>query len=410
MDSYEHLSKLLQTKPEILRRVDSAMKEKFGDKGVIEKMLEKNDSHIVKMLEKLGDKEATQGNVREIMRGVIADHERQVLDYLKKLDGENRFEKAVKLVRRIARVDKGFFLKRDRAEDILRKRPPENLLRYLKLDNVEEIFKKYDITEAFSALRFVESNEWMHKTFDEAYSNFTADDFEERDIEIRALGPEWHEIAKKFLEKKRHNVSHLKEFGVIFLNPIREEAPGKFFRDFALLFHYIHEVDFYAKMFKRYNKSADFAERLKSLLRGDILDTTETKGSEWLLVQRYLDKEDPNDPRLLLPRVNPEATHWTRGERDLVLLGKEEESIDLELWEDLDWVGCLCTANKDEVVSFDLEDNAMSLVAHNDGKEIFYNYHQREAMWTKLFTEYVGGEKEMERLVIENFDKGIVSF
>ena len=45
-----------------------------------------------------------------------------------------------------------------------------------------------------------------------------------------------------------------------------------------------------------------------------------------------------------------------------------------------------------------------------EGKEEVFNYHQREAMWTRLFMGYVGGEDEMEKLLIENFDTGIISF
>ena len=61
-------------------------------------------------------------------------------------------------------------------------------------------------------------------------------------------------------------------------------------------------------------------------------------------------------------------------------------------------------------VSFDLEDNAMSLVSAKEGKPQFFTYHQREAMWTKIFSEYAGGESAMENLLIKNFDRGIIKF
>jgi len=80
------------------------------------------------------------------------------------------------------------------------------------------------------------------------------------------------------------------------------------------------------------------------------------------------------------------------------------------LWHNLDWVGGLFQDGIDQVVSFDLEDNAMSLVSFMEGKEQSFNYHQREAMWTKLFMEYVGGEDKMEQLLIDNFNKGIIQF
>jgi len=250
----------------------------------------------------------------------------------------------------------------------------------------------------------------MHQTFEEVYSHFTPDDFEEREVEVRVLGPEWHDISEKFVAKKHHNLSHLKEFGVIFLNPINEDIPGKFLRDFALFLHYFHEISFYSKLFKKYASEDGFSDKLKSLLRGDVAEVYKTSPGEWLIVQRYLYKENPNDPRLYIPRVNPESIHWMRGERDLTLFRSEEARLDLSLWHDLDWIGGIFDHGNEEVVSFDLEDNAMSLVSFMEGKNESFNYHQREAMWTKIFFAYVGGEEEAEKLLIENFDKGVIKF
>jgi len=249
----------------------------------------------------------------------------------------------------------------------------------------------------------------MHETFEKGYGGFTAADFEERAIDVRVLGPEWKEVAQRFVAKKHHNVSHLKEFGVIFLNPIAEDIPGKFLRDFALLLHYFHEIEFYSKLFRRYSGGPDFAVRLKALLRGDVKNVMTVREGEWLIVQRYLFKENPDDPRLFLPRVNPESLHWLRGERDIARLGEHEKNLGLEMWWNRDWVAfydemCDCIA------SFDLEDNAMSAVSAAEGKQEIFGYHQREALWTKIFQEYAGGEAEAERLLIENFDKGSIVF
>jgi len=410
MEAYEHLARLLRTEPNILKELEEAMIKKTGQTGILNHVLEENNKHITSTLRTLHADERTGGNIRKVLRDTMRRHEEQLLDYLKQEPGAGQFEKAALLARRITKTGKGFFLKKEYAREILRRRPPGNLLRYLKFNSVDEMFKKYDVTESFSALRFMESNEWMHETFEEAYSNFTAADFEEREIEIKVLGPEWRAVAEKFVAKKHHNVSHLKEFGVIFINPISENIPGKFVRDFALLLHYSHEIDFYSKLFRRNAGKSNFAEAFKALLRGDVLEINKTKGAEWLIIQRYLFKENPKDPRLLLPRVNPESMHWARGERDLANLGQNEDGLGLELWRDLDWVACLCVQHGEEVVSFDLEDNAMSLVSSWEGKDVFFTYHQREAMWTKIFVEYAGGEDKMEKLLIENFGKGIIRF
>lgn len=405
---------ILRINKKDLAELDAKMSE-ISDGGVLDRLALENENIAEDALTKLNNKDRSVNHVRGVLRKAIFSHEKNFLSFLAGVDGKTEFEKAANLSRNIAKVGKGFFLKREYAAEILKKSRPENLLKYLGYDDVGELLEKEDIFEAFSALRFVESDEWMHKAFEDAYSDFSASDFEERDIEIKVLGSQWYDIAKKFVAKKHHNVSHLKEFGVIFLNPIKMDIPGKFLRDFALLLHYFHEIEFYSKLFRKYSAEKDFALRLKSLLRGDVMKSVENVGGKnsvkWLIVQRYLWKEDPNDPRLIMPRVNPEAVHWARGERDLAEFGRRNADVGLELWGNMDWVGNFFKgALSEEFVSFDLEDNAMGLVSFMEGKEEYFSYHQREAMWTKIFSEYVGGEEKMEKLIIDNFDKGMIEF
>lgn len=412
----EELSKILGVDPLLLENLDREMSKLPGGENILQRVVEENDRIINSTLNALNSNLRSASHVRSVLRQTVLRHEEELLDFLDIVEGQNEFEKAAGLARKIAKVSNGYFLKRELATEILKKRPPENVLKYLGAATVGEALAKHDVTEIFAALRFIETDEWMHRTFDVAYSAFTAADFEERAIEIRVLGPEWREVAKKFVEKKHHNVSHLKEFGVIFLNPIRERIPGKFLRDFALLLHYFHEIEFYSKLFRRAAAGADFAEKLKALLRGDVPEIYKLEPGEWLIVQRYLAKESPKDPRLFMPRVNPESLHWRRGERDLALWNAPEAKLNLSLWADLDWVGNIfgdggAPPEAGEVVSFDLEDNAMTLVSFMEGEERrYFNYHQREAMWTRIFSEYAGGEENMEKLLIENFDKGVVKF
>jgi len=432
--SFEKLSRLLEVEPEMLESLEKEMARRSGRKNVLGKVADENDARVAETLRRLNlDPSSPEEIVRRALFKKIIEHEKQILYAIDAAEGRINLEKAAAFARQIARVGRGFFLKKAFAEKILTAREPENLLRFLGYKNVHEIFERHDVTEAFSALRFTESDQWMHETFESAYSNFSPEDFEEREIEIRVLGPEWKEMAKKFVEKKHHNVSHLKEFGVIFINPISEDLPGKFLRDFALLLHYFHEIEFYSKLFRRYASGPAFAVYLKSLLRGDVKDIKSTGPGDWLIVQRYLFKENPKDHRLTLPRVNPESLHWARGEMDLAAFGAEREDLDLEFWQNLDWVAAYFDNNEPlsnlslgrdsehnrnaalkrgngRIVSFDLEDNVMSAVSAMEGKKEFFFYHQREALWTKIFKEYAGGEEEMEKLLLAHFTEGFIHF
>ena len=410
----KNLARILSVEETLLLELDAKMVAALGRKGVLDVVYESNRKSVEETLKKIDSGNGGAYHILSVLRKTIFADERRLFKHLDQMPGNNDFDKTVRLAKEMAGVRTGFFLKKENIEKILRLRKPAHLLEFLGYKDVDTLLAKEDWTECFSALRFVESNDWMHDTFKEVYSHFGPADFEEREVDVRVLGPQWKAIAEKFVAKKHHNVSHLKEFGVIFLNPIEMDIPGKFLRDFALLLHYFHEIQFYSRLFKESINLPNFSEKFQSLLRGDVREVSEAKLGEWLIVQRYLTKENPNDPRLFMPRVNPESMHWSRGELDFANYFKKTEFSDISLWGDLDWVGDFFTVDNsptDELlISFDLEDNAMSVVSFLEGRQEFFTYHQREAMWTKIFAEYVGGEDKMEELIIKNFDSGIIKF
>ena len=61
-----------------------------------------------------------------------------------------------------------------------------------------------------------------------------------------------------------------------------------------------------------------------------------------------------------------------------------------------------------ESLKFNLIDTTMSLVQERE--MVKYLYHHQEALWNKIFSSFVGGDQELERLIIENFNKGVISF
>lgn len=414
----EKIAEVLGVPKEKLEELERAMIEK-GFEPALEKVEKENETLVQHALEELGlstsSAKATAvkaGEVKEALMRKAEEGDEELYRFLG-IDRNNiDFHKVARSARDIATESEGFFLKKEYGQQILRERKPEGLLHYLGHSTVNEVLAKEDITEIFSALRFTETDEWMHKTFDVAYGSFTPKDFEHRPIEIKVLGPQWAEIGKKYVAKKHHNVSHLKEFGVIFLNPIAQSGSGKFVRDFALLLHYFHEIAFYSKLFERYAKLSNFNEKFLSLLRGDVLESDKTNGNTWLIIQRYLWKENPADPRLFLPHMNPEAIHWRKAEEDLVKFGEKHKEINLEFWNNL-WAVAGFFENqqgKRGLVSFDLEDNAMMVAHEAEGKDIVLSYHQKEALWNKLFAAYVGGYEKLERLTIENMEKGLIKF
>lgn len=417
--AYEGLAILLGIPEKALVALDRDMAERTGRRDVVERVETARRLLAETALRKLGVRVGDAVAVERALMNQVMVAERATIGIVERTAGRDKFEGAAALARAATHAESGWFLKRARIGENLRVHEPTHLLSYLGYGSVAELLEKEDSFEVMSVLRFMESDEWMHELFRRSYQGIGPEQFETRPIEIRVLGPRWQEIAERFVAKKHHNVSHLKEFGVIFVNPIAESAPGAFMRDFSLLFHYFHEIQFYASLFRRYAGYPDFADRVASLLRGDIKelgpgwssDAMATAG-EWLIIQRYLVKEDLHDVRLALPHMNPESLHWRNAERDLVAFGKAHPETGLAFWEGLDWVGTILprSSAESEAVSFDLEDVAMSLVAAGRKEGDASTYHMQESLWTELCAAYAGGETELRRMLVEQFERGMIKF
>jgi len=419
MTPQEKLAQILRTKPEVILDMERKMELITGKKNVIEKIIDENERRISRSLAFLDCYNCKAEDIFKFLIKKIQHDDKILCDLFKKPDGisnkglKTLFDFAIKL----ANIKPLFVLKKEKAEEILRKNPPPNIIKALKYKGVDELLKKEDLIEIFCALRFVESNKWMHKTFDKTYKNLNPKDFEKRKPDIRVLSIKWLKIAESFIEKKYHNISHLKELGVIFIIPLKIDAPGETLRLFSLILHYSHELDFYSKLFERVakmvplNDKAKFGKKLISLLKGEVLKKlprAKSRGINWMIIQQYLAKHDENDSRLFIPHVNPEAIHWKKAEEDIAKLGEKYKHIDLEFWMELDWVGNFFGEkdNGDKLISFDLVDLTMSLIKNHE--QVKYLYHHQEALWNKIFREYMGNEN-LEKLMIENFNKGYIS-
>ncbi|MCX6731567.1 MAG: hypothetical protein NTX55_01090, partial [Candidatus Parcubacteria bacterium] len=326
---------------------------------------------------------------------------------LSKITGD--FQKMLDLAKETSIVGKGKFLKLEKARKLILANPPKKIMELLGYKSTEELLEKEDIYEIFAGLRFIENIEWLNNVFFKPYENLTPDDFEEREIRAKVLNDKWARAAEQFLKKKYHNLSHLKELGFIFIIPISVDVPGTTLRDFSLSLHYFHEIKLYSDLVEKYMKEPDFANKFTALLRGDVIDSRPLEneaGKTWLIIQRYLAKDDENDWRLFYPHVNPEAIHWQKAENDIVKLS-QKFNLDFEFWEGLGPVGDFFKdeAGAEALVSFNLVDTAMSLFQEKE--MIKYLYHHQEALWNKIFKELFGEEK-MEQLIKDNFNHGFI--
>jgi hypothetical protein len=437
MDNHhEKIAKILRIDKQRLINLQSEMSKVTGKSNVCKSVAEENEELIRNRLDFLGlGRNVTAMEVYDALISKIEADDVKIFEGigLFSLRNPDTAEKIVDFVKKLHPPKSGFFLKLHKAEEFLRNEPPRQIMKALGYQSVADLLKNEDLLEVYSALRFLEDSEWLNNVFFKQYQMLTPNDFEERTIQLRALHPKWAKAAERFVAKKYHNVSHLKELGVIFVIPIFLGISGETLRLVSLLTHYMNEVEYYSNLFRMYSEREEkpprifsfkhmfhfmyksrrgvmsFSESVISLLRGDVIDRRPPEGRKvnFLVIQRYLAKDDENDWRLFEPHVNPEAVHWKRASEEIASVDKllPELKDGFGFWKDLDWVGDYF---KDEVghevlVSFNLVDTVMALVKEKE--LIKYLYHHQEALWNRLVSNCIG-EERMVKLMKENMLKG----
>ena len=298
---------------------------------------------------------------------------------------------------------KVWVLKKSIAKDFLKKTPPPNIMKRLGYKSIDSMLKNENIFEIYGALRFAESPEWLNK-FDAQYDNLVPSFFEERDIEIVSMPADrWSDVAEEFVHKKKHNITHVKEMGIILMLPItQQKIPGLSTTVLALLFHYTNEIRLYSAYFKLQQVKPDFAEIFIDTLIADPASAAVMAGQKihWRVIQRYFGKFEGKEyhPEIFEPHVQPEDLHWRKAEDLLYKLDPE-----LGWWRDLDYVGVVRSGRP---VTFNLMDIAVSFSNQTPYKnrEI---YHFRESLWNEVFERYMG-EKALEQQVLKQLNNSMI--
>lgn len=406
----EKIARLLRVDKHVIADLEAAMGRVTGKRGVLKHIVDENESLIIDRLHSLGVP-SRDAKAQEVYDALISKVEADDLKIFNTLgiDSSASPEAAAKICRFILEMTPprhGFFLKFSKAREFLIAEPPKKILAALGYGSVEAMLAKEDILEVYSALRFLEDQQWQNEIFFKQYEQLRPEDFEMRAVQLKPLTQKWGVAAERFVKKKYHNVSHLKELGVIFIIPVFLGISGEVLRLISLLLHYLHEVSYYSSLFEEYARTAapDFAARIISLLRGDVFDrqlpapNQEPPRTWWLVVQRYLAKDDENDWRLFVPHINPEALHWLRAERDIVHIADVVPAFrhdGLHFWGGVGWVGDFFQSETGVpiLVSFNIVDTVMALVKERELAK--YLYHQEEALWNKIFMSYFS-EQELE--------------
>jgi len=371
-------------------------KYKFSQE-VVEAISQENQAKIQQKLGELKLKNPSAGQLYQALIYKANKAEDELCNHLGRVDCscEAGMQTLVDEALRLFPPKPGFFLKQDKAKELLIQNPPFKVISALGYKDIDEILNKENLYEIYGSLRFVETPAWLNQFIDN-YQNLTKEDFEMRAIRVMVLSKrKWQDLSEQFTKKKYHNLTHLKELGVIFAIPreVSNEV-GAILTSFSLLLHYFNEVSMYSQIIK--NLDNNFSERLINLLKGEI------KNNGWRIIPRYLQKDENPDSRIFEPHINPEAIFWQKADQNLMRLAKELPGSSLDFWENLDWVGDYfksLNGNK-QLITFNSVDIALSF-ANQLPLNKRYLYHFQEALWNKIY------EKQFQKSPEEYFIAGL---
>lgn len=294
-------------------------------------------------------------------------------------------------------------LKKHIAKDFLRKTPPPGIMKRLGYTDVNEMLKKENLGEVYGALRFAETPEWL-RDFNKNYDTLTPSDFETRQIEVVVMPKDrWGDIAAHFIQKKRHNITHLKELGVVLMLPMLQERDrGVTLKVLPLMLHYYNEIRLYSAFFKLQQIKPNFGKVFVNTLNADPDMGPIMAGQHihWRVIQRYFGKlKDEYHPEIFQPHVQPEDLHWRKAEEVLYQIAPE-----LGFWKDLDYVGLMF---EDGPLTCNILDVSFAY-SNEEPYEARYIYHFRESLWNEIFIRYMG-HKNLEEQILEQLDNDMIA-
>lgn len=386
-----------------LQQLERASGQHGTDARLIGEIHEKANQGIRKL--GLDHTDVTGREIYQALLARIAEHDKHLAKSIGGDDAEDVQTLIPLMKSAVDAVDipKGcWVLKKSKAKEMLRKMPPPKIMEHLGYRSVDSMLKNENLFEIYGALRFAEGPEWLNQ-FNELYKDLTPSDFESRTIEIVIMPHKrWADLCEGFVHKKRHNITHLKELGVVLMLPVKlDRMPGITITAMPLLLHYINEIKLYSAFFKLKQVRKDFGEVIVETLLADPSSAATIAGQNihWRVIQRYFGKlENEYHPEIFEPHVQPEDLHWRKAEESLYLIDPE-----LEFWKDMDYVALM---HDGRPTTFNLMDVSVGY-CNKTPYEQRVIYHFRESLWNEIFIRYMG-HKNLENQILKQLDNDVI--
>lgn len=411
--STEELAKLLSAKQPLFRKTVVDLEKISGKKKLVKSLAEEIDTKFSQFgKEVLGlDVDPTSGEdiYKALMFYIWKQNDLVLTKYLKlekNASLDDVLSGCIELVKTMDLPRKVFRLKGKKARELLIDNPPKEIMKLLDYVDVKEMLNNERLEEIYGALRFAEGEEWL-ENFNKQYKNLKPEDFQEGIIDIVKMPLKWAPLTAKFIEKKKHNITHLKELGVVLVLETEDEElrHGLVLKALPLIVHYFYEVHLYSAFFKLKAKTAKkdtFGKVLMETIIADLKTDLKVAGKHihWRVIQRYFGKLDDakKHPEIFEPHLQPESLHWEMAEKALA-----KEIPELKVWEEMDYVAI----EKDGLpLSLNLMDLTLSFANKNRYKEHLF-YHFRESLWDEIFARYMS-QDALEKELLAKLSNALV--
>lgn len=400
------LSKLLEAKVPLFDKALDQLELASGNIGVDAVLTAEIAEKFADRTKKLGldPLDSTGEEIYQALNALAKEHDEHLARQIGGKNPSNVEEMTPLFIKAVINTDMPkscWALKKSVAKRMMKKQPPKNIMKLLGYTSIDSMLKRENIFELFAGLRFGESGDWLNE-FNEIYKELKPSDFESRPIELIRMGEVWTDVAEKFVEKKRHNITHSKEMGVIVVVPMKhKDMPGITLKDMSLLYHYFNEVRLYSAFFKLQQVKPNFGQIIVETLIADPGNAAVVAGNEihWRVIQRYFGKlKDEYHPEVFEPHVQPEDLHWRRAEELLYQVDPE-----LKFWDGLDYVAKMY---EDRPLTMNFMDIAFGF-ANDVGYKDRTIYHFRESLWNEIFMRYMG-EDVLESQILKQLDNDMI--
>ena len=401
------LSELLAAEEPLFGMAIKQLEQASGDTSVDVRLTAEIIGKVHMKMRALGlDPRDTTG--RELYRALfnlVQQHDRFLAQRIGIEDPEDVAKLLPRIKETVEALDvpkKAWLLKHSVAKRLLKATPPKKVMKQLGYRSIDSMIKREPVGEIFCAIRFLETQQWQDK-FIASYKLLKPTDFETRNIEVILLDPKkWSTTANTFVNTKRHNITHMKEIGVVLILPLPvERMPGMTITTLPLVLHYIQEIRLYSSFFKMQQVRSDFSDVLIDTLTADPGKHAQVGGQHlhWRVIHRHFGSQDTaRHPDIFEPHVEPEDLVWRKTEEILYRLEPA-----LHFWHDAEYVGVEFDGRP---VSFNLMDVAVSYV--NDlpyGQQAVH--HFRDSLWNEIFLRYLG-EQSIEKQVLKQLDNEMI--